>query len=244
MTLVLLHGFSGHGGSWAEVAARFPGALTPNLPGHAGEPMPADYDLWAAADDLAARLPATFDLVGYSLGGRIALHLALAHPARINRLVLIGVSAGVPDPAARMAEDEVWARKLEVGGLPAFVDAWEARPLFASRRAASGAAAARAARLQHHPADLARALRAFSPGRQDDLRARLSELAMPTLWLAGEHDAKFVALARELAPACRRGQAAVVPGSGHDVPLERPEALTRLLRDFLSSAAPILEEAL
>lgn len=222
MTRVFLHGFTGQG--------------NPNLPGHAGRPIPARYSLWQAADDLAAELPERFDLVGYSLGARIALHLALAHPSRVERLVLIGCAPYVPDPQARIEDDERWAQLLE-RDLDAFYQAWEARPIFASRQGL------KRARPPHVAADLARALRAFSPGRQDDLRPRLRDLQMPTLWLAGEHDAKFVQLAHECAPACRRGQALTVPGCGHDVPLERPEVLERLLADFLSPVATTAQEA-
>ncbi|MDB5101134.1 MAG: esterase [Cyanobacteria bacterium RYN_339] len=228
MTLVYLHGFTGQGGGW-------PGAIAPHLPGHAHRPIPAHYSLWQAADDLAAELPDTFDLLGYSLGARLALHLAIAHPQRVNRLVLIGAATHVPDPQARVVEDEVWAHMLETEGLETFYRNWDARPIFSSRQ--------RQTHPDHDPLALAQALRAFSPGRQDDLRGRLAEIDAPTLWLAGEHDPKFVRLAHESAPACRRGQAATVPGCGHDVPLERPEALARLLTDFLSAAAPVPEEA-
>jgi 2-succinyl-6-hydroxy-2,4-cyclohexadiene-1-carboxylate synthase len=228
MTTVYLHGFTGQGGGW-------PGAIAPTLPGHAGRPIPRDYSLWRAADDLAAELPARFDLVGYSLGARLALHLALAHPGRVNRLVLIGCAPYVPDPRARIEDDERWARLLEADGLDAFYPQWDARPIFASRR--------RLVRPAHVATDLAQALRAFSPGRQDDLRPRLAEIQAPSLWLAGEHDAKFVQLAHECAPACRRGQAATVPGCGHDVPLECPEALARLLAEFFAPVALTAQEA-
>jgi len=230
MTLVYLHGFTGQGGGW-------PGAVAPHLPGHAGRPIPDGYTLWQAADDLATELPPRFDLVGYSMGGRLALHLALAHPRRVNRLVLIGAAPGVPDREARIADDDAWAHLLETEGLDAFYQAWEARPLFATRRGLARP------RPPHVAADLARALRAFSPGRQDDLRPRLGELEAPTLWLAGEADAKFAQIAHECAPACRRGQAVTVPGAGHDVPLERPEALTRLLAEFLAPTALTAQEA-
>jgi 2-succinyl-6-hydroxy-2,4-cyclohexadiene-1-carboxylate synthase len=228
MTLVYLHGFTGQGGDW-------PGATAPNLPGHAGRPIPEHYTLWQAADDLAAELPDTFDLVGYSMGARLALHLTLSHPHRVKRLVLIGAAIHVPDPAARVAEDEVWARKIEAD-LDAFWQEWDARPIFSGRKRTSYPA--------HNPRDLARAMRAFSAGRQDDLRGRLGEIQVPTLWLAGERDAKFVHIAHESASACRRGQAATVLGCGHDVPHELPEALSRLLADFLTPAAITAPEAL
>lgn len=236
MSTVFLHGFTADRQSWARLD--WPQAITPTLPGHAGRPIPEVYSLWDAARDLADELPPLFDLVGYSLGGRVALHLALAYPQRVRRLVLIGAAPAIPDPTARIAEDERWAAILEHKGLDAFYEAWNARPLFASR------AGLKRALPTHDPQALAQALRAFSPGRQDDLRPRLHEIVAPTLWLAGEADTKFSAIARESAPACRRGQAAIVPGCGHDIPTERPDALKRQLIEFFSATAPVLGEAL
>lgn len=236
-TLVLLHGYVGEAASWQAVADALQDAyeiLAPDLPGHGGTDAPGPgWSLARAASAIAAQLPPRFDLVGYSLGGRLALHLAAACPERVRRLILVGASAGLPDEAARAerrAADARWIRLLEQDGLEAFVDAWQAQPLFATQAAlpATVREAERRRRLTQDPRGLAAAMAAFGLGTQDYLGDRLP--AVPTLWLAGALDVKFAAIARQMAET--GAHHALLPDCGHHVPLERPQALAETIRAF------------
>jgi 2-succinyl-6-hydroxy-2,4-cyclohexadiene-1-carboxylate synthase len=214
--------------------------VAPDLPGHGLSVGPAEgTGLPEAADALVEQLEAiapttAWSVAGYSLGGRLALHLAVRHPERVSRLTLFGASAGLEGQhvrAERCAQDAAWAAKLRTRGLPAFLEEWEAQPLFASLAGLSPEARVQLARSRegHDAEALAAALEAFSPGRQPPLHDQLSSLLIPTLWVAGEADAKFTALATELAARMPLGRTAIVPGCGHNVPLERPEACLALI---------------
>jgi 2-succinyl-6-hydroxy-2,4-cyclohexadiene-1-carboxylate synthase len=177
-------------------------------------------------------------LVGYSLGGRLALHLAARHPERIARLLLVGASAGLETESARAERresDARWARLLRENGLEAFFRAWEAQPLFASLAEldAPGRARLEAARAGHDAEGLAWSLEAFGLGAQQPLHDALPALAVPTVWAAGARDAKFSALAAELAGRMPNARAEIVPGAGHNLPLERPAAFRSLVASLL-----------
>ncbi|MBX3026354.1 2-succinyl-5-enolpyruvyl-6-hydroxy-3-cyclohexene-1-carboxylic-acid synthase [bacterium] len=258
--LLLLHGFTGSGALWEEharrLAARFH-VVAPDLLGHGDSDAPADaarYAMRRAVDDLAALLDALalerVHLLGYSLGGRLALAFAVEQPARVASLILEGASPGIADAderAARRAADAQLAERLERDGLPAFVDVWMAQPLFATQARLSPAAraAARAARLRQRPAGLAGALRGIGAGSQPSYWHRLHELAMPVLLLAGAHDARFQAIARAMRARIPQAVSRIVPDAGHTTHLENPAAFQRLVRDFLAAAdaAPSLSAA-
>jgi 2-succinyl-6-hydroxy-2,4-cyclohexadiene-1-carboxylate synthase len=168
-----------------------------------------------------------FALAGYSMGGRIALHVALAHPERVSRLVLVSSTAGIEheaERAARRERDEALAAWIEAHTIAEFADRWGAQPLFAGQ-SPQVAAAARADRLCNEPAHLAAALRGVGTGVMAPLWDRLGELDMPFAVLAGERDAKFAALALRLADALPRASATIVPGAGHALVLEAPAAV-------------------
>lgn len=235
---VLAHGFTQSALSWATferlLESRLPGATTisVDLPGHGDAEPPADLDLWTSADLLADRGgPGVY--VGYSMGGRVALHTALARPEVVERLVLIGATAGIDDPderAARRAADERLADHIEAVGVPTFIDEWLANPLFAGL---TGATALRADRLRNTPAGLAASLRATGTGTQTPLWDRLGEIECPVLVLAGEHDAKFTDLGRRLVDGLPRAELVVIPGAGHSVHLEQPDATVDAIADWL-----------
>src|SRR4051812_48711707 len=213
--LVLLHGFTQTGRSWRPVvellASRYR-CFAPDLPGHgdAAERRPVSFDA-VAAYVAAVRAPA-FALCGYSMGGRLALDAAVRMPARVSRLVLVGASPGLADPAEREGRrraDEQLAARIEADGLEAFVDAWGAQPLFAGQPRAV-ADWARAGRLRNAPAGLAAALRGLGTGVMTPLWDRLGELAMPVTLIAGERDAKFRAIAERMAAAIPQARLVVV----------------------------------
>jgi len=229
--LVLLHGFTQTGRGWDEVVRHLAvdryRPLAPDLRGHgaAAARRPIDFD--ACVADVARLGGARFALAGYSMGGRLALHVALAHPERVSRLVLVSATAGIEDSlqrARRRAADERFAAWMEGRLMTEVADRWGAQALFA-HQSPEIASAARADRLSNEPEHLAAALRGVGTGVMEPLWDRLGELEMRAVVLAGELDAKFVALGRRLAGALPRGVLRIVGGAGHALPLEAPAAV-------------------
>lgn len=246
--LLLLHGFTGSAAGWGpQIAAWTPffTTLAVDLPGHGQSVSPAEvaaYAMAATVADLVAALDrlgvARAHLLGYSMGGRVALALALVHPERVGALVLESASPGLADAgerAARVAADAALVERIEREGVSAFVNYWEALPLWASqaRLSPEARAALRAGRLQNNPVGLANSLRGLGTGSQPPLWDRLGDLACPTLLVAGCDDAKFSDLARQMAEAIPANELLLVHGAGHAVHLEQPAVLARLVRDFL-----------
>ncbi|HSQ01289.1 MAG TPA: 2-succinyl-6-hydroxy-2,4-cyclohexadiene-1-carboxylate synthase, partial [Candidatus Dormibacteraeota bacterium] len=239
----------GSGALWeahaTALAAHFH-VIAPDLLGHGDSDSPADparYTMAHAVADLGALLDALgiarSALLGYSLGGRLALAFAVEQPRRVAALILEGASPGIADAderAERRVADDRLAARLASDGLAAFVEAWMTQPLFATQAALPVAvrAAARAARLRNDPAGLAACLRGLGTGSQPSYWPRLRELAMPVLLLAGEHDAKFQALAHAMGKRIPDATLDVVPGAGHTTHLENPAAFRRLVRAFLA----------
>jgi 2-succinyl-6-hydroxy-2,4-cyclohexadiene-1-carboxylate synthase len=234
-TVVLLHGFAGTGRLWDPVVARLDGEryrpLAPDLRGHGAAAARRPVTFGAIVDDVLGLVSHPFTLCGYSMGGRIALHVAIAAPERVERLVLVATTAGIEDPgerAARRAADEALAAETERGTIEAFADRWTAQPLFAGTPP-QAAAAWRADILDNEPAALAGVLRGIGTGAMDPLWDRLGELTMPATVLAGRRDEKFVALGERLAAALPRGELVIVPGAGHGIPREDPAAVAAAL---------------
>jgi len=231
--LLLLHGFTQTGRGWNEVIRHLDGEryrpLTPDLRGHGAAATRRPIDVAACAADVAGLAAGRFALAGYSMGGRLALHVALAHRRRVSRLVLVSTTAGIESAdarARRRADDEALAGWMEEEGraMSEVADRWAAQPLFAGQ-SPQVATAARADRLVNDPTALAAALRGIGSGVMTPLWDRLGELRMPVAVLAGERDAKFVALARRLVEALPHGSLTIVPGAGHVLPLEAPAAV-------------------
>jgi 2-succinyl-6-hydroxy-2,4-cyclohexadiene-1-carboxylate synthase len=234
--IVLLHGFTQTGASWDGVIGRLGTsyrAQAPDLRGHGTRHDARPVTFAAVVVDVVGRAPGRFALAGYSMGGRLALRIALAHPERVERLTLVGATAGIDDPAERgrrRAADEALARRIEREGLEAFAHRWAAQPLFAGQPA-EVAAAAHADRMRNTAAGLAAALRGVGPGAMEPLWHRLGELAMPVALVAGERDGKFRALAERMAARVPAAHVAVIPGAGHAAHLEAPGAVAEVLRE-------------
>lgn len=239
-TLVLLHGFSGTRHAWDGVVARLePQRYRPlalNLPGHgdaaaaalAGEPV--TFESCAAAVLDAA--PARFALCGYSLGGRVALHVALAAPERVSRLALVSTSAGIEDAAERAARgvaDRRHADELERVPFEDFIERWRAQPLFADEPPDVGESAREEMR-RNDPRALAAAMRGVGAGEMAPLWSRLHGLPIPVLVVAGERDAKYRALAERMVALLPDASLVVIPG-GHALALESPGELARALNE-------------
>jgi len=233
--LVLLHGFSGTCRAWDRVieqlsAQRYlPAAL--DLPGH-GEAADAQRPITfaGAGEHVLARSPERFILCGYSMGGRIAMHVALSAPERVSRLVLVSCSPGIEDPgerAQRRDADRLLADELEEVPFEDFIERWRTQPLFASDPPAVGALA-REDQRRNRPDALAAALRGLGTGEMQPLWERLGELEMPVSIIVGERDRKFRALGKRMAAAIPDATLTIAPG-GHALPLESPAAIAGVL---------------
>jgi 2-succinyl-6-hydroxy-2,4-cyclohexadiene-1-carboxylate synthase len=234
--VVLLHGFTHTGASWDPVVAALGEsyrALAPDIRGHGSATGRAPVTLEAVLGDLAELAPARFTLVGYSMGGRLALHAALAPAlgARIDRLVLIGASpgiAGAVERDARRAADDALADEIESMAIEEFAERWARTPVLAGQPPAV-AAAVHADRLRSTPAGLASALRGLGTGALPSLWDRLGEIGAPATLIAGERDDKFRAIATEMAGDLRDAQVAVIPRAGHAAHLEAPAPVAALI---------------
>jgi 2-succinyl-6-hydroxy-2,4-cyclohexadiene-1-carboxylate synthase len=233
--LVLLHGFGGTHRAWDGVVGLLdreryrPLAL--DLPGHgaaAGAPRPISFA--GCVEHVLEASPERFVLCGYSLGGRVALHVALAAPGRVRRLVVVGVNPGIEDTderAARRRSDEALAEELERRPYEEFVERWRTQPLFADDPPEVGALA-RADQRRNRPDALAAAMRGLGAGEMVSLWDRLPSIQIPVTVVVGARDAKFRALGRRMAELLPYGSLVVVSG-GHGLPLENPAAIVAAL---------------
>ena len=250
--VLLLHGFTGSSASWDEVRrwlAKDMQVVTVDLPGHGRSPAPADpgfYALPRVADAIARALDnmgiERVVVAGYSMGGRLALRLALAHPARCSALVLESTSPGIASPderAARRRSDAELADLIEREGIEAFVDRWETLPLWASQQSLppEDRLRQRRIRLSHSPAGLANSLRGAGAGEDPPVLDRLGELTMPVLLLAGALDAPYVEHANAMAARIPDALVHVEPGAGHAVHLERPRRVASIIHRFALASA-------
>ncbi|MDX2139053.1 MAG: 2-succinyl-6-hydroxy-2,4-cyclohexadiene-1-carboxylate synthase [Chloroflexota bacterium] len=245
--LVLLHGFTGSAHSWeahtAALAAHYR-VLRPDLPGHGATPAstPADCAIETVARQLARLIETTLappvTLLGYSMGGRLALYTALEYPQLIHTLILESASPGIADDAerlARRAADDALAQRILDQGITRFVDAWERLPLFATyaRLPDETRTALRQARLANDPTGLAHSLRGMGTGVQPSLWARLPALSCHVLLITGADDAKFTGIARQMMPTLPDGQHVIITASGHTPHLEQPDAFQSALQNFM-----------
>jgi 2-succinyl-6-hydroxy-2,4-cyclohexadiene-1-carboxylate synthase len=234
-SLVLLHGFSGTRRTWDAVIERLRPeryrAVALDLPGHgeaADAPRPITFA--ACVAHVLSRSPARFALCGYSLGGRIALQVALAAPERVVRLVLVATTAGIAERTERTERrvaDRMLADELERGPFEDFIERWRSQPLFAGDPPRVGARA-REDQRRNRPDALAAALRGIGAGEMEPVWDRLVQLTMPVTVIVGDRDAKFRALGARMVEQLGDGELIIVRG-GHRLPLENPAAVARAL---------------
>jgi 2-succinyl-6-hydroxy-2,4-cyclohexadiene-1-carboxylate synthase len=240
--VLLLHGFTGDRSTWSPVAERLAArrrVIVPDLPGHGATSVATVPDL-AGTTRLLAELLAMLGiravtLVGYSMGGRIALHFALVAPIPVTALVLESASPGLPtedERRRRRTSDDALAASIEGDGVAAFAGRWETQPLFATQSAALRARL-REQRCRNQPSGLAASLRRMGTGAQPWLGDRLAELRCPVLLVTGAQDAKFLRIANAMEAVVPDARHVVVDGAGHMVHLERPDAFGGVLETFL-----------
>jgi 2-succinyl-6-hydroxy-2,4-cyclohexadiene-1-carboxylate synthase len=247
--LVLLHGFTGSARSWEDVCpSLFDAAqlVRVDLAGHGQSLSPEDvsaYTLEATTRDVTRMLDTcgfdTVDLLGYSMGGRAALHFAVHAQHRLRRLILESASPGVEDDAERarrVASDDALAERILRDGLSAFVDEWERQPLLLPAAHVSREVRERqhALRLQNTPLGLANSLRGMGAGQQQPLWSRLSALDVPVDLIVGQNDARYCAMAQRMAASLPRAQLTVVSKAGHTVHVDQPARFVKAVRCALS----------
>jgi 2-succinyl-6-hydroxy-2,4-cyclohexadiene-1-carboxylate synthase len=238
--IVLLHGFGQTGRCWGPLAAalaRDHEVVRLDAPGHGGSAtVVADLP---TTGQLAAATGGRAIYVGYSMGARMALHVATEAPDAVRALVLVGGTPGIADDAeraARHAADLEQAQRIRREGVDAFVERWLALPMFAGLPPDARFDDER----RRNTADgLASSLEHAGTGAQIPLWDRLAALDQPVLAIAGEDDARYATIAACTADAIgANARAATVTGAGHSAHLEQPARFTSLLLDWLATAVP------
>ncbi|HZT95663.1 MAG TPA: 2-succinyl-6-hydroxy-2,4-cyclohexadiene-1-carboxylate synthase [Chloroflexota bacterium] len=246
--MILLHGFLGSSTTWDDLTERLAHSyrcLALDLPGHGGSPLPSDagsYSMTDLASAVATRLEqldiGRAAMLGYSMGGRLALHVALKRPGLVRVLITESTSPGIEawdERLSRLRQDEMLATKILHEGMEPFVDYWERLPLFHSqtRMEPVGRAAIRNVRLSTSAEGAAWSISRLSPGRHEPLFTQLKDLRMPWLIIAGELDHRYRSMAQKMERASSNARAVIIPGAGHAVHLERPEAFALEVARFL-----------
>jgi 2-succinyl-6-hydroxy-2,4-cyclohexadiene-1-carboxylate synthase len=220
---VFVHGFTQTPASWDPVTRALRGRVVAPTIHTAG-----DFVASARALDSG---PGAY--VGYSMGGRLCLQLALDHPEVVHRLVLVSASPGIADPAERAARrdaDEALAQAIERDGVDAFLARWLAQPMFATLP--SERADVEARRRDNTVEGLTAQLRVLGQGVQPSNWDRLGELTAPVLLIVGALDTKYVEIARQMAVAIPDARVEAIPGAGHACHLERPGEVAHLLSSW------------
>jgi len=247
-TVVLLHGFTGSASTMADIGQRLGPRrqLRIDLIGHgqsASPDNPRHYSMHATIRQFAGVIETLadqpVDLLGYSLGGRVALSLLVARPDLVRKATLIGATPGlrsVAERAERVAADEDLAKSIETEGIEAFVDRWMALPMWETLQRAITAdswAESRRQRLSSNPLGLANSLRGVGAGAMPPLFDQLPTIATPTQLVVGELDAKFSAIAAAMAELAATCEVSTIADAGHATHLEAPQATANTIIGFL-----------
>ena len=247
--LILLHGFTGSSASWTAISDKFAGrnrVIAIDLIGHGATSEPADPSRYAfehALDDLIAIADqicvGRASWLGYSMGGRLALGLALQFPHRVSSLILESATAGIQNDDERhnrAVDDEALARRIEDTGVEAFVDEWERLPMWESQRSLPNESRQlqRDLRLRNRAIGLANSLRGMGQGSQPSYWGRLTEIETRVLLIAGALDRKFAGIAVQMGVRISNATITAVPGAGHAIHLERPGLFADEVNGFLS----------
>lgn len=248
-TIVMLHGFTGSTKTWEHIASMLPQyrIIAIDCIGHGQSESPKDYTLYkmeyqlAVLEEVFKALQLTrFTLIGYSMGGRIALSYAVKYPGRVQTLILESASPGLRTEQERnvrkKADDEL-ANKIEANGVTSFVNAWENIALFASQKRLPQRIqqAIREERLQQKEQGLANSLRGIGTGMMPQVWGKLHVLSMPVTLITGGLDTKFVDIAREMTTFIQKVRHLVVNDVGHTIHVENPSEFATIVKETISS---------
>ncbi|WP_102345202.1 2-succinyl-6-hydroxy-2,4-cyclohexadiene-1-carboxylate synthase [Bacillus sp. Marseille-P3661] len=247
--LLLLHGFTGSGKDWHPFIEQWKTdfqLIVVDIIGHGKTEQPADharYSIEAVANDLVEMLNLLninhTSILGYSMGGRLALTFTVLFQERVRALILESSSPGLKtneEQEDRKTKDHSLADKIEKGGIEAFVDFWERIPLFASQATTlppDNRESLRKARLQNQPLGLANSLRGMGTGEQPSWWSRLKELTIPVLLLAGEWDEKFCNINKSMNVQLNNSKFVIVNDAGHAIHMEQPSIFGKIIIDYL-----------
>jgi 2-succinyl-6-hydroxy-2,4-cyclohexadiene-1-carboxylate synthase len=246
--VLVLHGFTGSAATMSLICSKLSSShrvIAPDLPGHGHSQAPVDvepYTTKAIVSRLEGLLDhlelSAIDLVGYSLGGRLALSFAVHSPGRVRRIALVGTTAGIDDEAARASRrvaDESLAAAIEVDGVEAFVDFWEELPIFATQRGLEAATRAeiRRGRLDNSAVGLANSLRGCGAGVMPHLWSSLHTLEQPILLVVGELDERYLLIGQQLVDGLPDAELYVVRDVGHAAHIEAPDLVGSVVSEFL-----------
>lgn len=246
--LLLLHGFTGDGSTWGpyrHVWGQHSRLIIPDIIGHGNTDAPDDlnrYQIDAVAADMVNILDQLgvkqVDILGYSMGGRLALTFALLYPERVRKLILESASPGLPTEEERQErrnKDADLAKLINEQGILSFVDYWENIPLFSTMNALSDSVkeTIRKQRLANSPEGLANSLLGMGTGSQPSWWEDLDKLSCDILVLAGEKDKKFCRIAEKIKINSRKASLIIFHESGHAIHVEDLEKFGTIVSDFL-----------
>jgi 2-succinyl-6-hydroxy-2,4-cyclohexadiene-1-carboxylate synthase len=225
--VLFIPGFMQRGDAWRPVAELLPERYPSELLDH------AEHSFEARMREILSSSASV--LVGYSLGGRLALRAALRSPESFTAVVLVGTTAGIeegPLRVQRVEADEKLASWIEAMPIEDIVALWERQPLFADQSEPL-VEAQRPGRLSHDPRELALLLRTAGQGTLDPVWHELRTLELPLLAIAGARDEGYTAAAKRIAATAPNARAAIVEDAGHAAQLQRPDEVARLIAEFL-----------
>ncbi|MGN7401310.1 2-succinyl-6-hydroxy-2,4-cyclohexadiene-1-carboxylate synthase [Cytobacillus praedii] len=248
--LVLLHGFTGNAGSWRKLKPhfeRYSDVLAIDIVGHGKTGAPADisrYTITSAARDIDWILEKAgiekANILGYSMGGRLALTFALTYPNKVGKLILESASPGLEEEdqrAARRIQDDKLAVRIQEDGIPSFINFWENIPLFDTQKrlAENIQAEIRKQRLANSQIGLINSLKGMGTGSQPSWWKRLNELNMPVLLLTGSLDEKFCQIADRMHGKMKNASRITISDCGHAIHVEKPKMFGTIVNEFLSN---------
>lgn len=247
--LVFLHGFTGSSYNWLQFLDIFSDqfhVVLLDLPGHGRTSSPADperYSMDLVSHDLITIFQAlnlsNVNLLGYSMGGRLAIYMAVKYPTYFKSLIIESASPGLESAAlrqARIKSDNRLASDIEEIGIPEFIERWQQMPLFSTQKGLSVEQKEnlRLQRFNNTAIGLANTLRGMGTGQQPSLWSELNTIHLPVLILAGELDQKFSSIARQITATIPNAELNIITGAGHNIHLEKSQRFISSVLDFLA----------